>query len=395
MTGVAYDFGDAPASYGVAQHRTGELRLGLASDSEPNSQSSSTADGDDVDDLRDDDGVTFGVYRPGEDAAHADVFVSGTAVNETPFLNAWIDFNQDDEFQPNEQIAVDVPVVDGDNKLFFDIPPAALIGETFARFRLSNRYHLGPTGTAYDGEVEDYQLTISSNLDFGDAPGAATLLEDDGARHVAIGPRLGLLVDTEADGSVEVSDESIGDDEDGVVFGEVQLDNGAVVRVDVSNAPNGAVLDAWFDLNRDETFSPNEQLFGFRAVTEGSNLLEFELPFGATPGQSYARFRLSSFGDLAPTGLASDGEVEDHQFEIISSRPFVNGTTLVHLVDGNLVIEDVGDDDTADDITLSVDANFLVIHDPTNTLNSDADVRAWQWHQYDSHHSSKYREVSF
>ncbi len=44
----------------------------------------------------------------------------------------------------------------------------------------------------------------------------------------------------------------------------------------------------------------------------------FTIPTNAVAGTSYARLRISSAGSLLLTGLASDGEVEDHQVQIVA-----------------------------------------------------------------------------
>jgi hypothetical protein len=109
-------------------------------------------------------------------------------------------------------------------------------------------------------------------------------------------------------------------DEDGVTFGEIrvgQLD--AQVTVNVQNAPSGAKLDAWIDFNGDGSFGgAGEQIADTVAVSEGDNVVEFDVPSWAAPGETYARFRLSMAGDLAPRNVADDGEVEDYQVTISS-----------------------------------------------------------------------------
>ena len=44
--------------------------------------------------------------------------------------------------------------------LTFNVPDTATLGTTYARFRFSTQPGLQPTGTAIDGEVEDYQIQI-------------------------------------------------------------------------------------------------------------------------------------------------------------------------------------------------------------------------------------------
>jgi hypothetical protein len=70
--------------------------------------------------------------------------------------------------------------------------------------------------------IADASAEITDNdddtpLDFGDAPESyGTLLSDDGARHVATGPRLGASRDAERDGFPSATSGGDGSDEDGV-----------------------------------------------------------------------------------------------------------------------------------------------------------------------------------
>ena len=94
-----------------------------------------------------------------------------------------------------------------------------------------------------------------------------------------------------------------------------QLD--AAVTVSVVNAPAGAQLDAWIDFNGDGSWAgPGEQIFDSQSVVSGANNLTFDVPSYAIAGATYARFRLSTAGDLGVGGVASDGEVEDYQVTI-------------------------------------------------------------------------------
>ncbi|MGH8528401.1 MAG: Ig-like domain-containing protein, partial [Nevskiales bacterium] len=78
------------------------------------------------------------------------------------------------------------------------------------------------------------------------------------------------------------------------------------------------VLDAWLDFNRDGDWNDaDERIFSGQAVVNGVNNLMAAVPLAAAAGTSFARFRLSSAGVLAPTGEAPDGEVEDYQVTIL------------------------------------------------------------------------------
>lgn len=162
------DFGDAPESYGTrfqsegAYHLPGgELMLGSRVDFEPDGLTSSNALGDNEtgDPLGDEDGVEFpALLRAGEIAA---VVVSASADG---FLEAWIDFGRDGSWdQPGDLILDGFPVTAGETTFEVPIPPAAVDGVSFARFRLSSLGGLGPRGPAPDGEVEDHAVRIQSD----------------------------------------------------------------------------------------------------------------------------------------------------------------------------------------------------------------------------------------
>ena len=77
------------------------------------------------------------------------------------FLNAWIDFNADGDWDDaGEQIFTDLFLAGGLNSLDFLVPADAIEGDTYARFRLDSGGGLTPYGLADDGEVEDYEVEI-------------------------------------------------------------------------------------------------------------------------------------------------------------------------------------------------------------------------------------------
>ncbi|TNF37790.1 MAG: DUF11 domain-containing protein [Deltaproteobacteria bacterium] len=161
---------------------------------------------------------------------------------------------------------------------------------------------------------------VDPDSDFGDAPAPyATLLADNGPRHIATGPILGTLVDTEFDAKNLETDASGDDldgqaDEDGVVFQDI-LAPGQLVGIDVTlSGAASAELDAWIDWNRDGVFdAATERIVPTpQTLTSGLNALSFTVPLSVTGGTVFARFRVSTAGGLLPTGSAADGEVEDY-----------------------------------------------------------------------------------
>ena len=182
-------------------------------------------------------------------------------------------------------------------------------------------------------------------FDFGDAPDSyPVLLRDDGARHQAVGPTLGASRDLEANG--QPSRLADGDDqdtqqndEDGIrlLASVVASANAETVASLVVVASGPAFLDGWIDFNIDGSWDgQDEQIFASEPVVAGDNLLNVMVPANAVPGESAARFRLSSAGQLQPTGAAANGEVEDYVLTILEGG--TGPTVDLQLLDGQTTI---------------------------------------------------------
>ncbi len=175
--------------------------------------------------------------------------------------------------------------------------------------------------------IDALEARVLLTSDFGDAPANYPVtLTEDGARHTATGPKLGLTVDSEADGVHSAESDADGSEDDGVVFGVVNAgrpDAGVVVKV--RNAALGTKLDAWVDFNADGDWNDTgEQIFDSVTVLNNTDQrLTFSVPDDAILGTTFARFRISSAGGLSPTGDAPDGEVEDHKVAIGLAAPTV------------------------------------------------------------------------
>ena len=163
----ASDYGDAPASYGSADHTidvnnlTNSIYLGTTVDYEAADQASATANGDDINGVNDDDGVAFPALVLD---ASASIPVKVTATEDSyGFISAWIDWNGNGDFNDaGEQIATNVPVfASGTVNLTGIIVPAHALTSTpaFARFRIGPE-NMNSTGSYSFGEVEDYQIQI-------------------------------------------------------------------------------------------------------------------------------------------------------------------------------------------------------------------------------------------
>lgn len=220
------DFGDAPdgpyqtllANNGARHSLDGITILGSFIDAETDGQPSPLADGDDLNNLADEDGVFFATpLVPGSLA-----IVHVIALN-TCLLNAWIDFNKSNAWaDPGEHIFINQPLVPGLNVLNYNVPVTALPGATYARFRVNQNGGISYFGDVFGGEVEDYMVSIEEppieEYDFGDAPEGAIAYPATGVigmfptcinvgppgnfiRHKNSGAIIGLGVDLETDGN--------------------------------------------------------------------------------------------------------------------------------------------------------------------------------------------------
>lgn len=175
--------------------------------------------------------------------------------------------------------------------------------------------------------------------DFGDAPAPyPTLLLDDGPSHVIDdGFHLGDSVDSEPNGLPTAAADGDGADDDGIVFVDPLVPGrSATISIVASEA---GFVDGWLDLNQDGSWDDvGEQIFTSISVTAGTTLHEVSLPESTPLGTTYARFRLSKQGGLAPTGLALDGEVEDYRVSIVTASPWHNELNPFDVDQSNTVV---------------------------------------------------------
>lgn len=171
--------------------------------------------------------------------------------------------------------------------------------------------------------------SCAESRDYGDAPDSYhTLSSSNGARHYIpeIDIHLGQFIDNETDGQPSLGadgdDLNNVDDEDGVLF-TTPLTQGSSATVQVTVSPPNAKgkLNAWIDFNGDGHWDTNEQIINEFTVTSGVYTLTFVVPTSAAPGETYARFRVNTRGNLSFDGPASDGEVEDYKIEIVPPTP--------------------------------------------------------------------------
>jgi len=163
------DVGDAPISYGNPTHTLSGIRLGATIDADSALRNNATATGDDTNNIDDEDGVTLVPLLPVGETTVVPVSIQ----NASGFLNAWFDWNGDGDFNDaGEQMVSDQAVAVGTVNLNIPVPATAIIGQTFARFRVCTSSAASapldncntPVSTVQSGEVEDYQFTVSRKL---------------------------------------------------------------------------------------------------------------------------------------------------------------------------------------------------------------------------------------
>ena len=340
------------ANDGARHEAVFSIRLGDRLDPEADGKPAILVDGDDLDADDDDDGILFGtpqifphpvlgpgtqplpVLSPGPQTLVALNSVSG-------YLNAWIDFNRDGDWDdPDEHVVDEVFVGTGPVRpeVPFTVPASLPDGLSVMRVRFTTVADAAGTvtGLAPDGEVEDYLVQLlpgGTAIDYGDAPDdrdapryptllGATLTPP--AAHVLSDLVLGEKIDGETDGRPDEDAAGDGDDDDGVTFTTPLLPGQtATVAVTVTNASGGdGVLNAWLDVNRDDDWDdPGEQIFTDETLAPGTHTLTFTVPDTALTGKTYARFRLDPQGGLGPAGLVFGGEVEDYAVTVGTATP--------------------------------------------------------------------------
>ena len=162
-----------------------------------------------------------------------------------------------------------------------------------------------------------------ATIDFGDAPDSyGTTLDSNGARHEMDEVTwLGSSVDGDylAAQSPDSDDSVTSDDEDGVGF-VTALEPGLDSVIAVTASTSG-YLSAWFDWNDDGDFSDEgEQVITDKSLVAGLNSLVITVPFGATVGDTWSRFRFSQQTGLAYYGGSTSGEVEDHVATVVAAN---------------------------------------------------------------------------
>ena len=235
------------------------------------------------------------------------------------------------------------------------------------------------TTTLSPGEYDSSWDAGFFDIDLGDAPDSyGTLLSNSGANHLlneAI--YLGATIDGEIDGqpaATALSDDSNGDDEDGVLFDQyigtpalpsaiMTIGNSSEVTVTAVITPaTTGYLNAWLDFNADGDFNDlGEQIATDSATTGGTINLTVNVPADAVQGSTYARFRFSTATGLTPTNRAPDGEVEDYLVQLFNPpEKTLAATSEAHTTGSNLAIGEIARYRITVPVPEGVSTNFTI-----------------------------------
>ena len=160
------DVADAPISYGNPTHTIAGIRMGASVDADASLLNNATATGDDVNNTDDENGVTLTPLLPTGETTIVPVNIQ----NADRLSQRMVRLECRRRFlDAGEQMITAQAVAVGPTNLNIAVPITAIIGPTFARFRVcTNNTALDncntPVGTVQSGEVEDYQFTVSRKL---------------------------------------------------------------------------------------------------------------------------------------------------------------------------------------------------------------------------------------
>ncbi len=358
------DFGDAPdptypttsvdgAGEPGAYHTIlSGFQLGPLVTPDDDGRPSANADSDNGD-----DGVVFGGrLLPGESTpVIVDVRRSGIAAGVTTFLNAWIDFNGDGDWNdPTEQVFTNTAVVAGANNLIIAIPTGAKPGATYARFRLSTEQNLTPFGGASDGEVEDYRLDIAPLVKYElqlNYANSAKQLYRDGFGQYFVSPGLEITAEVYVDDERSVnaagvrqafadlihSHDLVDWTADSLSFGPLYSDNRSGTVDDAATPP----VDEAGGTAPIETGGGRQLLFRVSGTIKGTAPVESIFTISLDPADASPTHDTLLFNHSEPVGASYESEtivIKQSAWQNALHRMDVNADGFITPIDALIVI---------------------------------------------------------
>ncbi|MFV0291542.1 MAG: BspA family leucine-rich repeat surface protein [Mangrovibacterium sp.] len=203
---------------------------------------------------------------------------------------------------------------------------------TTSALSTSTSFRVVLTNGVCDDQYSNIVTVQVNDCDRGDAPDSYfTTVANNGPVHYAPQASSNVYIgtvapDSEVDGiptSDASGDDATGDDEDGLML-SYSTDQSTIVLSNinvVNNLGKDALLYMWIDINQNGTFEMTES--SNAKVKSGTHAVSLETAnynYGIKLGSYMVRLRVGSVLSevSSPTGLAIDGEVEDH---LICLRP--------------------------------------------------------------------------
>jgi uncharacterized repeat protein (TIGR01451 family) len=171
-------------------------------------------------------------------------------------------------------------------------------------------------------------VPLTADLDYRDVP---SLDRSDApvsygeATHVIInGIRLGAAIDSDGASIANATASGDGTDDDGISSFPTLTAGSTSYRIPAANitATGTGTLHAWIDFNKNGTFDAGEYTSVAVASNTPAGPLNWSGITAGAAGNTFARFRFTSDATVTasnPSGIASNGEVEDYQVSIAAS----------------------------------------------------------------------------
>lgn len=346
------DYGDHNVRYLDAAHDTSSdstLYMGAAiADIEQLSQNTANGGtdvtGDDSDANGDDEDGVFVGSIANNIAIQGQVFNVGDIVslniptNGTGVLNAWVDWNDDGDFDDvDEQIATNLSPAANVISLSLPISLNSIVGTVNSRFRYGSESNIDWHGEAVDGEVEDHSFIVNGDLDYGDAPDTGIgmgsdnfeTLASNGGPYQTINSNLyiGYSAPDLDSGNLQNATATADDTDNNPDESDLNLlpiqssstDYKIYIPV-TNNVGSTATLVGWIDFNRNGQFEESEgQIVQIpNGVTQVNTELEWNNITPSNASALFLRLRLISravtnITEVSSLGGDGSGEIEDHQ----------------------------------------------------------------------------------
>ena len=165
VTQPVFDWGDAPDTYRTTQQANGpshrivpDLYIGSGVDGEADGRPGPLADGDDLAQTDDEDGIENGAcFVPGQ-PLNLNIPVTNK-LGKGAQLYGWVDFDGNRTFDDSERRVANIASSSDDQMAALNFGQTPIPPPTFMRLRLStDAKAVQPFGPADDGEVEDHAL---------------------------------------------------------------------------------------------------------------------------------------------------------------------------------------------------------------------------------------------